>query len=38
MAPFLGEHNAEILLELGYSEADAKRLATQKVVFETNLK
>lgn len=32
MAPFLGEHNAELLSELGYSEADAERLALQKVV------
>jgi crotonobetainyl-CoA:carnitine CoA-transferase CaiB-like acyl-CoA transferase len=32
MAPFLGEHNAELLSELGYSQADAERLALQKVV------
>jgi len=34
MAPFLGEHNAEILSELGYSTADAERLAQSKVVFK----
>ena len=33
MAPFLGEHNAEILSELGYSGADGERLAQNKVVF-----
>jgi crotonobetainyl-CoA:carnitine CoA-transferase CaiB-like acyl-CoA transferase len=33
MAPFLGEHNADILGELGYSAADAERLAREKVVF-----
>jgi crotonobetainyl-CoA:carnitine CoA-transferase CaiB-like acyl-CoA transferase len=33
MAPFLGEHNADILDELGYSAADAERLAREKVVF-----
>jgi crotonobetainyl-CoA:carnitine CoA-transferase CaiB-like acyl-CoA transferase len=38
MAPFLGEHNSELLSELGYSEADAERLALQKVVFRTDPK
>lgn len=38
MAPFLGEHNAELLSELGYSEADAARLALQKVVFRPDPK
>ena len=38
MAPLLGEHNAELLSELGYSEADAERLALQKVVFRTDPK
>ena len=33
VAPFLGEHNADILGELGYSAADAERLAREKVVF-----
>jgi len=33
VAPFLGEHNADILSELGYSAADAERLAREKVVF-----
>src|SRR5436190_8946407 len=38
MAPFLGEHNVQLLSELGYSEADAERLALQKVVFRTDPK
>jgi crotonobetainyl-CoA:carnitine CoA-transferase CaiB-like acyl-CoA transferase len=38
MAPFLGEHNAEILSELGYSGPNADRLAEQKVVFRLNQK
>ena len=33
VAPFLGEHNADILSELGYSDADAERLVREKVVF-----
>ena len=33
LAPFLGEHNAELLSELGYSAADAERLSRDKVVF-----
>jgi crotonobetainyl-CoA:carnitine CoA-transferase CaiB-like acyl-CoA transferase len=33
MAPFLGEHNADILSELGYSAAEAEALAQRKVVF-----
>ena len=36
MAPFLGEHNAEILSELGYSATDAERLALAKVVCGTD--
>ena len=33
MAPYLGEHNAQILAELGYSTAEVEHLAQQKVVF-----
>jgi crotonobetainyl-CoA:carnitine CoA-transferase CaiB-like acyl-CoA transferase len=32
MAPFLGEHNGAILTELGYSAADAGKLATSGVL------
>lgn len=34
MAPFLGEHNAEILSELGYAADQAERLALERVVFK----
>ncbi|MGH6952735.1 MAG: CoA transferase, partial [Alphaproteobacteria bacterium] len=34
MAPFLGQHNADILAELGYSAADAERLAREKIVHQ----
>ena len=32
LAPFLGEHNAQILSELGYSAAETKRLAAGGVL------
>ena len=38
MAPFLGEHNAEILSELGYAADQAERLALEKVVFKPELR
>ena len=38
MAPFLGEHNAEILSELGYSSAEAERLARDRVVLKPDPK
>ena len=31
-APVLGEHNAEILAELGYSSDEIRKLATEKVI------
>jgi len=31
-APKLGEHSAELLREIGYSEADIDRLAGDKIV------
>lgn len=38
MAPYLGEHNAEILSELGYSSADVERLDSEKVLFRSKSK
>ena len=38
MAPFLGEHNAEILSELGYAADQAERLALDKVVLKPDPK
>ncbi len=32
LAPLLGQHNGEVLLELGYSAAEIDRLAELKVI------
>jgi crotonobetainyl-CoA:carnitine CoA-transferase CaiB-like acyl-CoA transferase len=38
MAPYLGQHNADILADLGYAPADAERLENEKVLFQQTSK